>query len=436
LTGGGIDPRLALLILWTIFIIYGTMFPFRFDLDAAEVRRKLEVLSGSFGRPISRTDVVSNVLLFLPFGLLISSHLERGGAGLGMTVGVAALGGLALSALVECVQLLLPSRVPSLVDLASNTAGAALGASLGWPLIRRAWPSWSPALRRFLARRPMAACAMATGMGLGLAGLAPFDVSLDLGDVKAALNRARPIPFGPPLRGPMPPAKTWSGAVEGLTWVLAHGLLTLALGEAGWRGPLVIPKAMALCGALSLGIGGSQLVISSRTVDMTSVLIAVMGSMLGAIAVTRSPRREPRDWSAPALWLWGVAVLLASWTPPILAGPSTWSLPPSRLVPFWVYSERTDVYALADLFNQVLGFIPLGALLAARDARGSLRRALLLGFGIGLVLEAGQITLADRTADITDALLAAYGAVLGAWLLRWGASIRGDDIGLRRYRVR
>jgi glycopeptide antibiotics resistance protein len=436
LTGGRTDPGLALLILWTTFIIYVTMLPFGFDMDAAEAARKLRAMGGSFGRPISRTDAVSNVLLFVPLGALLSFRVAGRGTGLGMTLVVAALGGLALSILVECGQLFLPSRVPSLVDLTTNTAGATLGALAGWPFIRRVWPAWSPAVRVFVRRRPMAACALAAAVGLGVAGLAPFDVSLDPGDVKAALNRARPIPFGPPLRGPTPPAEPWSWAGEALTWILAGGLVTLALSEARRGGSRAVAKAVALSGALSLAIEASQVVIPSRNMDMTSVLLALTGSATGAMAVAGFPRRDPRRWTGPALLIWGIAVLLAAWTPPVLVSPSAWSLRPWQFVPFWVYYERTDLSALADDFNQALSFVPLGALLAARDARGSVRRALLLGLGVGLVLEAGQLALADRTAEITDALSAAAGAALGAWLWEWGASIRGEESGARRYRVR
>jgi glycopeptide antibiotics resistance protein len=436
LTRGRIDPGLALLILWSTFIVYGTMLPFRFQTDAAEAARKLRAMGGSFGRPISRTDAVSNVLLFVPLGALLSFRLAGRGTGLGMTLAVAALSGLALSSLVECGQLFLPSRTSSLVDLTTNTTGATLGALAGWPLTRRVWPAWSAAARSFVRRRPMAACALAAGVGLGVAGLTPFDVSLDPGDVKAALKRARPIPFGPPLHGPTPPAEPWSWAGEGLTWILAGGLVTLALGEARWAGSRAVARAVALCGALSLAIEGSQLVIPSRTMDMTSVLLALIGSAAGAIAVAGSPRRDPRRWTGPALLIWGIIVLLAAWTPPVMASPSAWSLRPSQLVPFWIYYERTDVFALSDVFNQALSFVPLGALLAARGARGSVRRAVLLGLGVGLVLEAGQLALADRTADITDALSAAAGAALGARLWGWGAAIRGEEGGARRYRVR
>jgi glycopeptide antibiotics resistance protein len=282
----------------------------------------------------------------------------------------------------------------------------------------------------------MAACALATGVGLVVAGLAPFDVSLDLGDLKGALRRSRPIPFGPPLHGPTPAAEPWSWAGEGVTWIIAGGLAALALGEAGRGGSGAVAQAAALCAALGLAIEASQLVIPSRTADMTSVLFALIGSAAGAMIVVGFPRRDPRQWTGPALGLWGIAVLLAAWTPPVLSSPSTWSLRPSQLVPFWTHYQRTDVSALFDVLGQALSFVPLGALLAARDARGSVGRALLLGFGVGLVLEAGQLALADRTAEITDALSAGAGAALGAWLWAWGVSIRGEESGARRYRVR
>lgn len=234
----------------------------------------------------------------------------------------------------------------------------------------------------------------------------------------------------------MPPAEPWSWAGEGVTWVLAGGLVMLALGEAGWVGLRAVSKAVALCGLLSLGIEASQAVIPSRTMDMTSVVIAVIGSMAGAAAVGGFPRREPRRWIGPALAIWGIVVVLAAWTPPTLTSPSTWSLRPSQLVPFWDYYERTDAYALADVINQTLGFVPFGVLLAARGGRESVFRAVLLGFCLGLILEIGQIALADRTAEITDALSAAAGAALGASLWRRGLSIQDETRGVRRYRVR
>jgi glycopeptide antibiotics resistance protein len=111
--------------------------------------------------------------------------------------------------------------------------------------------------------------------------------------------------------------------------------------------------------------------------------------------------------------------------------------PPSalQLVPFWSYYRRTDVYAVADLLNQVMSFIPLGVLLAVKDPRRPLGRALVLGLGLGLLLEAGQLGLADRTAEITDALSAGAGAFAGALLWHWAVTTQTASEGHDRDRI-
>ena len=410
-----------LLLAWTAFIVYGTMLPFDFraNLDAATAR--LRDVPDLLGRSSSRSDVVSNVLLFLPWGGLFAFRAKGRGSGFVVTWLGATAGGLALSVAVEAAQLFLPSRTTSPIDLATNALGSSLGALIGWTLARRLWPTWSPRLEHFASRRPLAACALAAGVGLVVAGLSPFDVSLELSDLKGSIKAARPVPFGPSLDGQTPPAKPWSWTREALNWSLAGGLVVLALREAGSRGPRAILTAVALCGGLSAAIEAAQLAIHGRTADATSIFFAVIGATIGALAVGSVPRRDARRWIGPALVIWASTVTLASWTPPRLA--PSWQWPHwSQLVPFWSYYRRTDLYAMADLVDQVIGFVPLGVLLAARGVRRPLRRSLLIGFGLGIVLEVGQLNLADRTAEITDALSAAAGATLGAWL--WGWSTR------------
>jgi glycopeptide antibiotics resistance protein len=435
-TGGRKDPTLTLLILWTILVVYVTMLPFDFSLDTATDASRVRALVASLGRRVWPGDAVRNVLFFVPLGLLLSFRLAGGGTGFGKTLVRAASVGLALSIVVECGQFFLPSRIPSLVDLATNTFGAALGASVGWPLIRRAWPRYWPALRRFVGRRPMSACALAALVGLSAAGLAPSKVGSASGDTGASMGPERPMPLDAAVSEPAPSARPWLWAEEGLAWTLAGGLVTLALKERGWSGSRAIASAVALCGTLGLAIASSALLIPGGTVDPTSVLFKLIGSAAGATAVAGLPAQDPRRWTGPALSIWGIAVLLSAWTPPHPASPSAWSIGPSQLVPFWSFYRRTDVSALAHLCGQVLRFVPLGALLAARDARQAPRRALVLGLALGLVLEVGQSLLTDRAGEITDALSAGVGAVVGARLWGWGASIRAQESGLHRYRVR
>jgi glycopeptide antibiotics resistance protein len=430
-----VDPATVLLVLWALFIIYGTLIPFAFTNNVGQVVAKLHLVGDTLNRPISRSDVVSNVLLFLPWGGLFTFRRARRGAGFWTALLGATFSGMALSGLVETCQLFAPSRTTSLVDLATNTTGSALGALAGWAFDRRVWPTWSPRLTRLVNERPIAACALAVAAGLVLAGLSPFDVSIDLGDLRAAVKRARPVPFGPSLGGAPPLAEPWSWAQEGLSAVLTGALFALAMKEAGKDGLTAVAATAVLGGALALAIELAQVAIPGRVADMTTVVIALCGSVTGAAVVSRSPQRTPRQWVGPALVVWVLVVTLAAWTPPHLAARGSRSLQAWQLMPFWSYYRRTDVYAVADLLNQLMSFIPLGVLLAVKTARLPVWRALVVGLGLGLVLEIGQLGLAERTAEITDALSAGAGALLGALLWHRAVAIRTSSAGHARYRI-
>jgi glycopeptide antibiotics resistance protein len=421
---------LILLVIWGVLIVYGTWLPFDFSATSELVEQRLGRLWEQPWRVGSRADLITNVLLFMPWGFLLAIWRAGRGTSCAASVLLATLTGSLLSAGVEIGQLYAPSRTPSVVDLAANTLGSILGALIGWAAVRRAWPEMEVRLGRMVAERPMAGCALAVAAGLVFAGLSPFDVSLDVDDLKAAVKKSRPIPFGAPLRGPRPPAEPWSWAGEWLTWTLAGGLLVLAARESGWHGIRAWSLTVALSGGLSLAIEVSQLLSASREVDMTSVALAVLGSALGAAPVVRSTSRDARRWVGPAIVIWVLVVALAAWTPPRFGWPEPPFLRPERVVPFWAYYIRTDRNALADLINQVLAFIPLGALLAAWSWRRSFAGGLVIGLGCGFVLEFGQVFLPDRTADLTDVLTAAAGAGLGVVLWRWGESLRRSTRGI------
>ena len=128
--------------------------------------------------------------------------------------------------------------------------------------------------------------------------------------------------------------------------------------------------------------------------------------------------------------------MLEAWTPLNLVWPDRKAVNLEQLAPFLAYYRRTDIHALADLISQVVFFVPLGALLAARFPRMSPWQAALSGFCIGLMLELGQLFLVDRTSEITDALSAGFGAGLGLGLWRWGQTLYDSSRGVARYRVR
>jgi VanZ family protein len=95
-------------------------------------------------------DLVSNLIGYLPLGALVFGACVRSGWSNGRSVAVAVMTGGALSFLMELLQNFLPNRVSSNVDLALNTAGAAVGAALAlsvhllggverWQAVRERW---------------------------------------------------------------------------------------------------------------------------------------------------------------------------------------------------------------------------------------------------------------------------------------------------------
>jgi|SRR5271165_1207721 len=424
-----------LLFLWGLFIVYGTTIPFDFSASSARVTAKIQEVFEQPWQTTSRMDIVSNVLLFLPWGFLCSVWLADRGTGYAVSLIVSSLTGLALSGFVEFLQLFATTRTTSLIDLATNFSGSMTGAVIGLLFARWASPLAKPWLGRVVRGWPMIAGSLLVAAGLMISDLAPFDVSIDIGDLKTSIKAARPIPFGPAVDGSESPAEPWSWARETLTWIMVGGLFMLAFREAGWTGFRAMGGSAAVAGGLSLAIEVLQLTIRSRVSDATSVVWSLSGSMLGAMIVGRSGAAESRRWLGPAMALWFMIGMIEAWTPPNFAWPESPVLSPERLVPFLAYYRSTDIHALADLINQTMFFVPLGTLLAARFPRISAWACVGIGFILGVVLETGQLFIVDRTSEITDALSAGFGAGLGFRLWRWGESIRDPSRGVARYRV-
>jgi glycopeptide antibiotics resistance protein len=431
-------PPLAptLLLLWGVFIVYATMLPFDFTATGELIRSRVHrlwerPLRGSGG---SWHDVYSNILLFMPWGFLLAIWRAGRSSSWLAAVAWALLSGACLSGFVEFVQVFAPERYTSFLDLATNTLGSVVGAVIGWPLSRWIWPIASVRIRRLLLSRPVAACALAVMVGLLVADLSPTYVRHEEHATAAKLKRVQLIPFGL-LSGERPLEAALRFSAETLTWTLIGGLLVLAARESGRDGVRAVGSAVALAGCLSLALEVTQLVVPGRVVDGTSVALAVVGSALGAITVTQSAKRDPRRWITPGLAVWCVATLLAAWSPLRFAWPDPPFWRTEMLVPFWSYFGSRNLEDLTDVVGQAMVFLPLGALLAAQSWRQTFLGTILIGFGLGLLLESGQVFLPDRSADMSDAISAATGAGLGLALWRWGEFARNSSMGVTRYRV-
>lgn len=88
-----------------------------------------------------KVEFAANILLFVPFGVILALRLHRRFWWLSVVIAAA------VSAAVELAQaIFLPERVPAFSDIVANTSGALVGALLVLVL-------WSISRRRALARR-------------------------------------------------------------------------------------------------------------------------------------------------------------------------------------------------------------------------------------------------------------------------------------------
>jgi len=128
--------RTWLTIGYTLFIVYGSLSPFsgwrEQGLDF------VEVLGAPFQLTYTAFDAVINLLSYLPFGLLIGLTLRvRFGAMSSVALGLSA--GLLLSSSMEYLQMYLPSRTSSNLDVLTNSAGALIGALMGVSMASWTW---------------------------------------------------------------------------------------------------------------------------------------------------------------------------------------------------------------------------------------------------------------------------------------------------------
>lgn len=121
---------------YALFIAYASLSPFvgwrEQGLNFTEV----------LGAPLLLTytafDAIVNLLSYLPFGFLAGIALRARFGGLHSVIGSLCLGVL-LSAGMEYLQMFLPARISSNMDLLSNSAGALLGALLAVSVTSWAW---------------------------------------------------------------------------------------------------------------------------------------------------------------------------------------------------------------------------------------------------------------------------------------------------------
>lgn len=359
-----------LLLLIALLIGYGSLYPLDFTAAPQWRRQALELFTAPDWH-MSRGDLVGNVLLFMPYGLVALLLAQEGGGPAPRARRLALLLalGCALALGLQIAQLWVPSRVAALNDVLANVAGLLLG--LGAGVAMRRW--WAPPGAAGTALAPTLVPALLALLWLGYQWF-PLVPTLDRQNM---LNALKPLLLAPRLDL----ARTLH---TGLSW-----LAFFALCDAAFARP--IRTLTLICVALS-SVGAKVFIVSAQ---ISPANLAGLALALAALPWRTHPASRP---------LLGLAMLaslfVSGWTPFIpLLQPQ-----PFHWVPFAAMLEGSMVVNGLNLLEKTFFYGALIALLRGRSS-SPWGAALLLALCLS-VIEAVQIYLPGHTPESTDPLLA------------------------------
>lgn len=334
---------------YVLFIVYASLTPFtgwqEQGLDF------YEVLASPLALTYNRSDLVINLVAYLPLGLLFGLALRvRTGAALGVLF--ATLGGMALSAAMEYAQMYLPSRVSSNVDLLANTGGTLLGALLAVSIAPSAWFASLTRWRQHLFRN-----GSSVDFGLALVALwmfAQVNPSLPmLGNV--FITEVAQPPFVPPAVEPF----SWLESMAVALNLLMLGCLLLTLLQLRRH---VVAGLMLILGTVALTkFAAAALLLNSWALLLWLNGEAMLGIFAGLLLLVAA------NWLPRKLLLWyGAGVTLAYL---VLAHGLLDSGSPSAAMSLyhWRYGHLLNYNGLSQTIALVFPFLMLGYLWRVRE---------------------------------------------------------------------
>ena len=418
-------------LLAAAFAVYGSLVPLHVRhvplTDAIAEFRAVEYIPFA---DASKTDFLSNVVLFLPIGFLVTGAIASGRrrslvAALVPLVTVAAF---IFSVGIEFSQIFVIGRTPSYNDIVNETTGAALGA-LAWLPLGGLVTGWLRGLAPATGSRTEMARRVLTGYAAIwlLLGLLPFDVTIRPAELaeKFRMHRIRIVPLH-------------DGLLGGSEVIASTALLAIpvgALAALGWPRSRRVPNAVAgaIVGALTVAaLECCQVFVFSRTASVDDVIGGAIGASAGAWLAARlagsndsaTSSARLRFWPLGLLLVWILVILLRHWAPFNFAVTgdmwrSRW--PALVQVPFSNYYWANPFDALSEAITKVFLGLPVGVLLAlgvprpAATAWRWLRLAAFAAFALALFssVELGQVFLPSRYPDGTDIVLGTVGVWLG-----------------------
>jgi glycopeptide antibiotics resistance protein len=187
-----------LLLFYSLFTIYNTLIPFQFDLPLGDFWHQLSKVNPipyfqEDGDRASMTDIVGNILLFVPFGFfcyMFLYHINRSKRLL-----ISTLSGALLSTLIEFAQLFISSRNTALHDLINNTLGSFIGAGFAGIYAQQISAQFYQIVTDLVKRKPALLYLVCILIAQCFTAIMPFTVSISVSSLAESVKETNLIPF-------------------------------------------------------------------------------------------------------------------------------------------------------------------------------------------------------------------------------------------------
>lgn len=394
----------------------------------------------------SRANFLANILLFAPVGFFGAGAL-RGRTNRAWITAIAMscllLASGALSLAVEVLQVMVPSRTPSLADVVAQMMGTIAGAGC-WFAAHREVHAWA-ARRTSTGVRPLEASLWVYAVVRVLGLLLPLNVTVSLSTLLYKYHRGMIIID--PLQS-FHRSDFLQGAAAELVLTAPIGILAyLVATRHSARRPIL--TGVVVGAAFSVSMELAQVIVISRTADIMDVVTGTIGAVAGVVVASifmdvptiREPLVPRRFWAVAGLLLSLAAYAVYNLSPFDFTRPADVADRVSMLfqIPFYSYYAGPELESLNGAMLKVLLGVPVGVFcgLAIASLLNVYPRVVTLAAVAGGVVfffavEAGQVLLPSRYPDTTDVVLAACGLWLGLTAVGAATNKSGSPTGATR----
>lgn len=422
-----------LLLVYCLFILYGSFIPFHFNFDPNFVRWRWTIFltEGIQGRiaGASLSDGISNIALFIPFGFLCAwlaaANAKHRYAPL--TTLLTGVHGLLFGLAIESGQTLSPWRSPSLLDALFNGTGAFIGAVTGLILLPAFRGSLKTDLIHALRNQPSWLLVSYLMLGLFVDSYFPFDVTLDVSTIWHNLKGSQLIPLRVTHR-------YW------FELFIERGVVFVAIGYfvlsniQRRRRTNAAGLTWLLCSTVGCAIEIGKLFFLGRVFYLENIIMASFGTLLGVIVLPSLSALTSVKRHRETIWF----MLMLGFLVYFELSPFDW-ISLSELsarfsfiewLPFKSYYYSEPLMALFDLQKKIYSLIPLGfiamSLAPSQHAAAPRRKAMRLCIAIVVSLEMTQLLVRSRTPSTTDMITLSLGSWIGILLFEAYQSFKDD----------